>query len=148
MILTFNEPQKLTNFFNVTSDTSSWNTLHKKVGNNQIPDRQQVFQVTNALELKASIAFPSEYGLFVLTMDIPEKTIFIGLAAENVDAPEGITQRLKKYRSHITASNLGSGVHHPQKWQTFTKARFNYFQTLNKNDDCSDVRFVEVIVLN
>jgi hypothetical protein len=142
MILTFDEPQKLTDYFDVPLDTTSWNMLYRNIPNNiKIPNRQPNFKVSNSLKLKTGVTFPSEYGLFILAMDKP-RAIFIGYAAEDSKQPEGITNRLKKYRSHITGSNLGNGVHHPEVWQTFTKARFDYFQSLNKVDDCADVRFV------
>lgn len=147
MILTFSEPQKFTDHFVVPEDTTSWdgkrnstNNLfyYEKVSKNCIPARDQASfgSINDALKQKSNSKLPKS-GLFLLVFEVPYKAIFIGIAVN-----EDISFRFRKYRTNITGSNVGSGVHSSDNWKKFTRKRFEDFQIINKPDTCSDVRFV------
>ena len=140
MILTFDEPRKLTSDFNVPPDSTSWNKQYEGNSNNITPKRGTPhFKLNEALQPLSNSALPDS-GLFLLALEIPHKAIFIGFS-ENKSKKSNLIHRLCRYRTVITATNVGH-VHSPEKWQIFAKKRFDYFRYQKLDDSCSDVRFV------
>lgn len=134
MILTFDEPQKLTEHFDVPIDSTSWDK-HYEGDSNITPKRGNPhFTLNEALQPSSNLTLPNS-GLFLLALEIPHKAIFIGFSERN------LVHRLCRYRTVITATNVGH-VHSPEKWQIFAKKRFDYFRYQKLDDSCSDVRFV------
>ena len=134
MILTFDEPQKLTEHFDVPIDSTSWDK-HYEGDSNITPKRGNPhFTLNEALQPSSNLTLPNS-GLFLLALEIPHKAIFIGFSERN------LVHRLCRYRTVITATNVGH-VHNVTKWRTFAENRFNEFQKQNKKPDCSDVSFM------
>ncbi len=141
MILTFDEPQKLTDYFDVPVDTTNWSKQYESnqpaTPKREIPEPN--FSLKEALKPLSNLALPDS-GLFLLALEIPHKAIFIGFS-ESKSKKSNIIHRLCRYRTVITATNVGN-VHSPEKWQIFAKKRFDYFRYQKLDDSCSDVRFV------
>lgn len=139
MILTFDEPQKLTAHFYVPVDSTDWCNQYEGK-NTIIPKRDKPnFSLDEALKPISDLEIP-DAGLFLLALEIPHKAIFIGFSESN-SKNSNIIHRLCRYRTVITATNVGN-VHSPKKWQMFAKKRFDYFRYQKLDDSCSDVRFV------
>jgi hypothetical protein len=130
-VLNFSTPQNFAVSFEVPVDHSAWNGQYERNTNGTSPVRDRILTVGNALIPKPNcmLAGQKVCGIYLLTFELPYKAFYVGIAAGDGQAPEGILSRLRKHRIKATGSNGGIGVHHPRQWRKFALDRFNYFQS-------------------
>ena len=86
------------------------------------------------------------FGIYILALEIPEPTLYIGIASNDTKSSEGVLNRFKKHRVKISGSHVGTaptstgGVNHPKNWRKYAKERYS---VMGGAQDClSDVRIV------
>ena len=92
------------------------------------------------------------FGIYVITFKLPRPGIYVGIAANDGKAPEGVFSRIKKHRVKVTGSHLGNnpnsvgGVNHTTGWRAYAGERYRYFQNLNESDTLEDFKLSHVVV--
>lgn len=152
MKLTFEQPLFLNEHFRVPVDTTVWGGTHQGLKNGWSPVRQRATftKIAGALvpETEAAHTLNKAAGVYVLAASLPNPAIYVGIASGVCVTPEGILRRLRKHRIKLTGSHVGhaetstGGVHHTRKWRSFAALRAEHFAKQQKQDDCSDVRFI------
>jgi hypothetical protein len=145
--LTFNAPQLLSDHFIVSPDLTHWTRSYVKTPHGTTPqrDRASFQKIGGVLQPETDLAFELDHttGLYLLAFDLPEPSLYVGIAAEG-KSPEGIARRVRKHSvksmgSHVGSVNSTGGVHHPAKWRNFAISRHEHFD--GGQDVLSDVRF-------
>ena len=92
------------------------------------------------------------FGIYIVAFEVPEPSVYIGIASNDTKTSEGVLNRFKKHRVKSSGSQVGTaptstgGVHHPVKWRNFAQQRF---AALNGLPDClTDVRIVVSSFIN
>ena len=92
------------------------------------------------------------FGIYLVAFEIPEPSLYIGIASNDTKTSEGVLNRFKKHRVKTSGSHVGTtpistgGVHHPEKWRNFAQKRF---AALNGQPDfLTDVRIVASSFIN
>jgi hypothetical protein len=87
-----------------------------------------------------------DYGIYIVAFEIPEPSLYIGIASNDTKSSEGVLNRFKKHRVKTSGSHVGTtttsigGVHHPVKWRHFAQQRFTALE--GQPDFLTDVRIV------
>ena len=158
MILKIKQALDVSKNFEVPPDLTVWQTQQ---------DYLQTSQGWTPVRLRASFAswqnsvVPSTqdaqnlkdyYGIYIVAFEIPEPSLYIGIASNDTKSSEGVLNRFKKHRVKTSGSHVGTtptstgGVHHPVKWRNFAQQRF---AALNGLPDClTDVRIVVSSFIN
>lgn len=162
MILRFNAPLNVSSHFSVAVDHTPWNPqthLKNKQGWTPVRDRATFGTWAKGLDPLGTFphwdgnAYPWEdiYGLYLFAADLPQPTLYIGIASNDSATPEGALVRLKKHRVKTTGSHVGSntasvgGVHHPNNWRNFAVQRF--LGLGGAGDMLTDVRFAVAMIV-
>jgi hypothetical protein len=151
MLLVFNQPLDVKNHFEVIPDASPWvERRHHRAGDVWTPVRDRATYVSWHKSLNPitpdSDKLKKWYGIYLFAADIPQPTLYVGIASNSTKSSEGVLTRLRKHRVKATGSHVGpeptsgGGVHHTAKWREFAIQRFAYFG--NRPDVLEDVRVV------
>jgi len=151
-------PVSLRDVYCVPADDTVWDTLnYLQLGSQgQTPHRPRATFAshTNALDPIPQVPnFDTRFGVYMLAVCHPHKAFYVGIAAADGQAPEGIGSRVRKHRVKLTASHVGptrdcgsptgtGGVHHPGRWRQFALARYQFHLSPLADDLCDDVRMV------
>lgn len=149
-VLTFSRAIRLADSFTTLPDLTIWKGDYRAPpkGTRKVmtPDRERATFGTagRGLKLKAGLQLPHAHGIYVLAFREPYPAIYIGLAADDGAAPEGILTRLRKHRVKATGSHIASepnagGIHHPPRWGLFAAERHHAFAGRGKIDLLEDV---------
>ena len=146
--LTFNSPQFISDHFIVSPDLTHWTRSYVKTphGTTSQRDRASFQKIDRVLQPETDLAFALDQatGLYLLAFDLPQPSLYVGIAAEGPN-PEGVARRIRKHCVKSMGSHVGSidstgGVHHPAKWRKFAISRHEHFD--GAEDVLADVRFV------
>lgn len=149
--LTFNSPQFISDHFIVSTDLTHWTRSYMKTPHGTTPQRNRAsFQkIDGVLQPETDLGFALDQatGLYLLAFDLPQPSLYVGIAAEGKN-PEGVARRIRKHCVKSMGSHVGSidstgGVHHPGKWRKFAISRHEHFD--GAEDVLADVRFVHAI---
>lgn len=157
MLLRFNTPINVPLHFTVPADNTPWDPqIHAKNTQGWTPVRLRATYSSWRTGLVPSGAFQhwdgqpypwdDVYGLYLFAADLPHPTLYVGIASNDSNKPEGVLTRLKKHRVKATGSHVGAGpattggVHHPEAWRKFAASRF--VAVGGAGDTLDDVRFV------
>ena len=154
MLLTIDRPILASQAFTFPEDTTPWvpenyHSNYRKCsggGKTPIRNRASFGRLQNAVVAHQPDDWENLFGIYILFMEIPSPTIYIGIASEDARVPEGIFSRFKKHRVKITGSHVGNdvghgGVHHPRKWGAYAIERYNHFG--HHRDDLSDLKIAQ-----
>jgi len=154
MLLTIDQPTPASKFFTFPEDTTAWCPESYQLNYRNCPGGGKT-PIRNPASFgglqRAVIAlrpddWANQFGIYILFMEIPSPTIYIGIASQDARVPEGIFSRFKKHRVKITGSHVGNevghgGVHHPRKWGAYAIDRYNFFE--GRRDDLSDLMIAQ-----
>ena len=92
------------------------------------------------------------FGIYIVAFEVPEPSLYIGIASNDTKTSEGVLNRFKKHRVKTSGSQVGTaptstgGVHHPVKWRNFAQQRFAAMN--GRPDFLTDVRIVVSSFIN
>lgn len=137
--------------FHVLADMSIWQPSdYIQTAQGWTPKRERAsyisWQKSVVPNTNAAHNLNDYFGIYILALEIPEPTLYIGIASNDTKSSEGVLNRFKKHRVKISGSHVGTaptrtgGVNHPINWRKFAKERYS---VMGGVPDClSDVRIV------
>jgi len=151
MLLRFSLKLDVSTHFVVPQDQTEWNQkAHHKTSQGWTPVRERATFQTWGKSLHPitpeANALSDWYGIYIFAADVPEPTLYVGIASNDSVASEGVLTRLKKHRVKATGSHVGAtlnssgGVHHPENWRDFATKR--YIAIGGPGDALADVRIM------
>lgn len=151
MRLIITDPIQATQAFLFPDDTTQWSPSSYRSNYRRCPrggytpirEPASYGGLNNAVRALQPESWEQQYGIYILLMEIPTPTMYVGIASEDARAPEGIFSRFRKHRVKLSGSHVGNdtghgGVHHPRKWGAYAIDRYNYFD--GRLDDFNDIR--------
>ena len=159
MNLVISSPISIADHFAIPEDKTAWSGFnYKQVFDSQgkaigkTPARQRAsfrsWQQCLIPTSKIGIQLDHTYGLYILALTIPHPALYVGIAANSSKSPEGMLNRIKKHRTKLTGSHVGSsqesfgGVNHTGGFRSYAPPRAKYFAQHQKPDQLGDMQLL------
>lgn len=151
MILQINQALDVSKHFDVPYDLTVWQSPqdYMQTAKEWTPLRDRAsytsWQKSVVPKTEAAQNLKYYFGIYFVALEIPEPTLYVGIASNDTKSSEGVLNRFKKHRVKISGSHIGTapfrtgGVNHPKNWRHFAKERYS---ALGGLDCLSDVRII------
>lgn len=154
MRFAFERPVFAREHFHIPVDMTPWNAgaeAYASIDGKVTPNRPRAYTPAQGMRPATDYgqALARRRGIYVLLLEHPRRTIYVGIAAG-----ETILSRIRKHRIKLTGSNAGAfdaaqgvattygGVHHPHNWKIFATERYSHLRTVAENDGLDDLRLM------